>query len=113
MTPDESREQKAMLLLEHQEAEDQLSNLEEKAKRISERILAVAEYLREASDRRTDISDTQIYVTRASTKMDIGRDPQIAMAMDYQAKLKLVDELRTARARVGELEKRKHALGLK
>ena len=38
MTEDEKRQQKAMLLLEHQEAEQNLAHLEEKAERLSRRI---------------------------------------------------------------------------
>jgi hypothetical protein len=39
MTADETREQKALLLLEYQETEAELANVEEKARRLAERIL--------------------------------------------------------------------------
>jgi hypothetical protein len=114
MTEDEKRQQKAMLLLEHQEAEQHLAHLQAKAATVSARIQGVAEWLTRASrPGGMDSLGSEVYVSQISTRVDVLKDPQVAIAMDLNAAKKLIVEIKEARARVTELSERKQSLGLK
>ncbi|PYX52883.1 MAG: hypothetical protein DMG76_27815 [Acidobacteria bacterium] len=112
MTEDEKRQQKAMLLLEHQEAEENLAHLEEKAKRVSQRIMAVAEWLERASQRGSDLNRDKIWIPKLGD-VNFLADPEFGMAMDFEAAKTLFQEVRDAKDKFGELTKRKQSLGLK
>jgi hypothetical protein len=115
MTTDETREQKALLLLEYQEAEAELANVEEKAIRIAERILAVGHWLRGfASDRAADdvSTTTTIRVSETATKINV-KDQKVIESMNYQAAIALMQEMWQIRVRLEGLKKRKQTLGLK
>lgn len=92
MTDEEKRQQKALLLLEYQEATDHLANLEEKARRIAEKFAALGKWLDKFTYR------------------DLGDKRPELIAPDLDA---LVAEINQARARVKDLEGRKTSLGLK
>jgi hypothetical protein len=116
MTEDEKRQQKAMLLLECQEAEQHLAHLQEKAKRISQNILAVSKWIENRSkgyNAAGSGEEDKVYVTEIGRYVNIFADPEIAKAMDFEAANSLAIELNEARRRVRELSERKKALGLK
>lgn len=113
MTADEAREQKAMLLLDSQEAEQELAALEEKVTRVSERILAVGQWLDDAGRRNYDLNRSEVHLRDTGKKIDVLKDQQVRQAMNFDDAVKLIDEIKVARARVEDLHKRKQALGLK
>jgi hypothetical protein len=108
MTDDEKRQQKAMLLLETQEAEQSLAELQEKAYRIAENIREIGQWLQEARGvmnmRMSDASDRHARVISGQ---------QYRTAMNFDAAAALVAELTAARQKVQLLHERKAALGLK
>ena len=112
MTKDEMRQQKAMLLLEHQEATERFAHLREKAKRISNRILAVQKWISDASEG-YNLDRDSVYLTEVHGEVKILTDPEVAKAMDFDAVKQLFHEIQDAKATVVELQKRKEALGLK
>jgi coenzyme F420-reducing hydrogenase alpha subunit len=112
MTPDETRNQKALLLLEYQEAEQQVADLEEKAARIAERIGAVSQWLKTISSNR-EIHPSDIPVWIAGAKADIFKDSQFAAAMNLEDARKLVQEIIEARERLSDLTRRKQVSHLK
>ena len=112
MTSDESREQKAMLLLEYQEAEQYLAELEEKALRMSYLIDAAAEWLRHFADRNKDISKSEVWVPNARKNID-AKDAGTANALNFKTVIELSKEIAEARGRVSSLQQRKQAIGLK
>jgi hypothetical protein len=112
MTPDEARQQKALLLLEHQEAEQQVADLEEKAARIAQRIGAISGWLKTISSSR-EIHPSNVPTWIAGVEADILRDPQFAAAMNLEDVRKLVQEIIEARGRLSDLSRRKQASHLK
>ena len=110
MTEDEKRHQKAMLLLEYQEAEEHLANLQEKAKRISYRLLAVAKWMDNCA-KGAAVSD-KVHVSELGGIVSIS-SPDIIAAVDFPVAQSLYIELMEAQRRVRELSDRKHSLGLK
>jgi hypothetical protein len=111
MTENEARHQKAMLLLESQEAEQNLALLQEKAKRIANRLLAVVEWLENAG--RSARTDSKFWSNRASGQIDIFGDPQIEIAMNLAEVKQVVSDIKAAHALTLSLNERKQALGLK
>jgi hypothetical protein len=81
MTEDEKRQQKAMLLLEYQEAEQHLAHLEAKAASTSRRLAVVSEWLANASKRHNDLRD-QFYSSQSGGEVSV-QDPQVQIAMDF------------------------------
>jgi len=113
MTEDEKRQQKAMLLLEHQEAEQNLAHLEEKAERLSRRIRGVSEWLSYAAQRNSDLSRDEIWIHGLGVRVEPLKDIEIARSMDFDAAAKLIQEIKDARSTLEQLSKRKQSLGLK
>ena len=110
MTEDEKRQQKAMLLLEYQEAEEHLANLQEKAKRISARLLAVSKWMENCASGGA-VSD-KVHVSELGGVVSVS-SPEIIDAVNFPAARSLYTELMEAQRRVRELSDRKHSLGLK
>jgi hypothetical protein len=114
MTEDEKRQQKAMLLLEYQEAQEHLAHLQEKAKRISNNILAVSKWMDNCSQGYSSAAgEDRVYITDIGGTVNILTDPNVAKAMDFDAAKSLALELDEARRRLQELSERKTSLGLK
>lgn len=113
MTADETREQKALLLLEYQETEAELANVEEKARRLAERILAVGYWLLGfASDRSADIAMSEAWVPGPATRINV-KEAKTVESMNYQTATAVIQQMWQVRGRLAELRKRKDALGLK
>lgn len=114
MTEDEKRRQKADLLLEYAEAEQNLSHLREKATRLGVRIEAVSKWLLKAGENQNDKIGDRVYVSTAgSSTFDILTDPEIPIAMNFSEASKLIEEIRAGIHKVIDLRQRKAALGLK
>ncbi|MDP9161048.1 MAG: hypothetical protein M3O09_12585 [Acidobacteriota bacterium] len=111
MTENEKREQKAMLLLEYQEAEQDLAHLRAKAATLSNRIDDVSRWVAAASRSYETVHPTA--EQRYNKDVEILADPQLKIAMDFDAAAKLVQEITEAKAKIEELARRKHSLGLK
>jgi hypothetical protein len=115
VTEDEKRQQKAMLLLEYQEADEHFAHLQEKAKRLSNNLLALSKWIEDRSQGYTVSggSEDKVHVTEAGGWITILNNPDIAKTMDFEALKAVANELKQARARVQELSERKRSLGLK
>lgn len=114
MTEDEKRQQKAMLLLEHQEAMDHLANLQEKAKRMSRYISAVSKWVEDRMHGYSSAAgENKVYMSEGGGHVDVLSDPAVPKAMDFEAAKSLALEMQEARRRVEELSERKKSLGLK
>lgn len=112
MTSEEKRHQKAMLLLEHQEASEHLANLEEKAVRLAQLLELVSLWVKQGSKSYMQIED-EIGTIKLGPRINIATDPQITDAMDFPNALSLIKDIKAARERVKDLEARKSRLGLK
>jgi hypothetical protein len=109
MTDDEKRRQKAMLLLEHQEAENDLAHLREKAGRLALRIKDVGEWLTDASPDHQHFSDD-------AARRNANIRTNIALyrgALNFDDALAAMDEIVRAEELVRTLGRRKSDLGLK
>ncbi len=109
MTDDEKRQQKAVLLLEYQEAEENLAHLREKAGVLARSTNEVGMWL----------GRTYLPV-RANDQDDRKRDANIRAnlaqyreALNLDAAVSLMDEIGQAEQELGSLSERKKALGLK
>jgi hypothetical protein len=109
MTEDEKRQQKAMLLLDFQEAQTNLTHLTQEAGRMSTPIRKVGDWLSNAEttdysyDQRAREKDAQI---RANLEL-------YRQGLNFDAAVALMDEIKDARALLDRLEKRKAEFGLK
>jgi hypothetical protein len=114
VTQDEMRRQKADLLLEYEEAEQHLAHLREKAIRTGQRVEAISKWLLNAGEPYNDRIGDRFYVSGGggSAMIEIA-DPQVAIAMDFDAAKKLIEEIRSAHKKIQELKQRKQSLGLK
>ncbi len=106
MTDDEKRQQKAMLLLEHQEAEQELRHLEVRAMNMSEKLAQVAGWLEETAKGE---SGGHVQIKEA----DIIADGNFRLAMNMDAATLIVEQIKAARLRVRNLQQRKLLLGLR
>jgi|ERR1022692_1616855 hypothetical protein len=112
MTEDEKRQQKAMLLLEYQEAEATLAHLNEKARRSVESLRQIAEWLAKAYDRTWNFNpDEPIYAQGKPIK--ILEDPRYETSMNFQDIAKLAREIKDSMDTLRTLSERKQQLGLK
>jgi hypothetical protein len=107
MTDDEKRQQKAMLLLECQEAEEELAQLIVKADCIAERIGQVRVWLQEVTLNPADGGHI------AAREKSVQGDPEMKLAMDYDRVEELVNHLKESRSKVARLKEGKEKLGLK
>jgi hypothetical protein len=115
VTEDEKRRQKADLLLEYEETEQHLAHLKEKAIRTGQNVEAVSRWLLNAGEPYSDKISERFYITSGggSALVDVLTDPQVALAMDFNAAAKLVEEIRAGHRKIQELKQRKASLGLK
>jgi hypothetical protein len=110
MTEDEKRQQKAMLLLEHQEAIEELKHLQEKAKRSAENIKTVADWVARCASPFTGVDyDKTTATLDANVRTNLA---QYREKLDMNALLKEVDDLKKAEGKVQDLASRKASLGL-
>lgn len=110
MTEDEKRQQKAMLLLEYQEAETSLAHLAEKAMRMANQISQVKDWLRSKTP---EVARNMGYRAQdAEAEFNKIKD-SLRLAMNFDSVCALAAELVQARDHLEELRKRKEALGLK
>ena len=115
MTEDESRQQKATLLLELNEAEQELANLEEKARRISLCLEAIHKWLDDfvranIFDGTSNVGNT--YLSQLGS-VNVLSDPKFASAMNFDEMKDTADKIKDVRSRIVSLTERKRNLGLK
>jgi hypothetical protein len=111
MTDGEKREQKALLLLEYQEAEDHLPQLKEKARRKGQSFGVVERWLRYIAGDRQAIE----YGEDLSKVGDMIRPnlEKYRENLDLDEIFQLADEVESAKLKVNDLRKRKEQLGLR
>jgi hypothetical protein len=113
MTVDEKRQQKAMLLLEYQEAEDELASLQEKALRLSKTINDVVTFLNRNCNPRVRPASAQFEREAAEADAKVRTSAVYREAFSVDKVVSTIDEIQSAYKRVQELTDRKAALGLK
>jgi hypothetical protein len=104
MTEDEKRRQKADLLLEFQEAEHELANLREKAKRFSGKLKALSEWMADCSQ--PSLADPSYFADRRQQAI------QGAEALNLEALKQIDQEISSAQRKVSSLRESKTSLGL-
>ncbi len=107
LSADESRQQKAMLLLEHKEAVDALAELKERAIRIGRDIQQFGKWLADEPARRVYQRNQEQY----GLPVDL-LEQRYAQALNLEEALALADAIRAAMAKIKDLEDRKRNLGL-
>lgn len=107
LSMDESRQQKAMLLLEHKEAVDELAGLREQAIRLGRDIEQFGKWLSTDPTRKIYTGTQQQYGLPTDSL-----DVKYERAVDFQEALALADAMRAATAKVKDLEFRKRDLNL-
>ena len=107
MTDDEKRQQKAMLLLEHQETRQELEHLRTKAWNISEQISDISYWLRDA--REMDAPGSRERERNEKISRNLSRYREI---FNFDSVLQLRDELKRTNEKLHELDKQRKALGL-
>lgn len=104
MNDEEKRNQKAWLLLEHQEALESLAHLKERGARLSETFLKIGDWLRHQATgqpgRYRHVNSSEMIADYRGT----GSAEELAA---------FLDELEAARHKVLDLERRKTELGLR
>lgn len=108
MTEDEKRRQQADLLLEFQDTEHEIAHLQEKAKRIGELIAQFGEWMKHSPTTHVFRGDQAHHGYSV-----IPSDQRIVAALNADEAFTLADELRSASARLRDLEERKRKLGLR
>src|SRR5436305_7564072 len=106
MTVDEKRQQKAMLLLEYQEAEQELAHLREKAGRTAEPFNEVAIWLKHAN-LPVARSGNEDETRDAEIRANLGRYRE---AVNFDNALALMDEISAAKNTLQVLAERKSNL---
>src|SRR6266852_1773018 len=107
MTIDEKRHQKAMLLLEFQEANENLAHLREKANRIVKPVCDVAQCLKAAAEASRSYDNKETAVSFAIKADRNAYMEALASVLD------VLEEIRAAEEELEKLGERKAALGLK
>ncbi len=110
MTDDEKRQQKAMLLLEHQEAEENLAQLREKAGRISAPFAKVGKWLEYSQMNYLGGYEREKAQINGEIRSNLDAYRQ---AMNFDETLSLMDEIVAAERKLRDPSQRKQALGLK
>lgn len=111
MTDEEKRQQKAMLLLEAQEADDELAHLREKATQEAVKLHEVAQWLEDAIG---DGYSHDIALKREERERKISTSGhQYSQTMNFANIVDLVHQIKEARKIQGGLQARKAALGLR
>jgi hypothetical protein len=111
MTDEDKRQQKAMLLLEFQEAEEELAHLEENAKRLAGDIREVADWV-ETATFPDFLRKREIQERHAKLSSEAG-SKRYSEALDFEKARDSVSLVTEAREKVEELKQRKASLGLK
>lgn len=113
MTEDEKRQQKALLLLEFQEAETNLANLREKAGRIGREVSEVGEWLARMSPEYAPNMEYNKadHVKRSATILT--SLAKYRSAMNFDEAITLMGEIDQTVKSVAALALRKSELGLK
>ncbi len=109
MTQEEMRQQKAYLLLEYQEVEDQLRHLEEAAKVQGELITTFGNWLQHAP------ATSIIKQGQPHHGIAMGgyMAEKYATALNAEKAFELADKIRMAQAKLAELKERKERLGVR
>jgi len=107
VSADEMKQQKAMLLLEHSEATEELAALKERAIRVGRDIRQFGQWLAEDAARKIYTRDQQQY----GVAVDL-LDDKFSQAVNFLEATKLADEIRVSMDKVRDLELRKRNLGL-
>ena len=113
MTEEEKRQQRAMLLLEFEEATDNLASLREKAGRIGRDILEVGTWLASMSaERGPSVETNRIENSRRDQRI---RDSlsKYKSAMGFEDAVSLMNEIAGAEKILSDLAFRKRELGAK
>jgi hypothetical protein len=115
MTDDEKREIKGRLLLEFQDAEDELAHLSEKARNEASNLRVLASFLDGARPPDTQTGPyvekgLEYHATRLAT---IRRNCGYGDSLSFDVLLQLANELQRAEQRVRTLKKQKVELGLR
>jgi hypothetical protein len=108
MTDDEKRKQKMNLLMEHEEARQELEQLRIKAWTISQQLGEVAQLINESREMG---SFSEMRLLEAGKKISQNADTY-KKAMNFEAVMALRGELAVANAKFKELTAQKKALGL-
>jgi hypothetical protein len=109
MTTDEKRQQKAALLLEHEETRQELAHIRAKAWALSQGIKETADWLADAREMLGPASDSS--ARERDEKIRDGMNSYRAM-FDFAAIVALREELKVTNAKLRELAEQKKALGL-
>ena len=109
MTEDDKRQQKAMLLLEHLEAKQNLAHLQTKATQLAEALSAVREWLLNATKDHAGYDRTRIQMLDANIRSGAMK---YSDALSFASILALIDEIGQAEGKVRELAQQKEKLGL-
>lgn len=110
MTEDEKRQQKAMLLLDFEEAVEELKHLQERSKRVAEDIALIAEWVKRSTGSFTGKDyDQHTASIDASVRANLAKYREV---LNIDIALKSIEECNAAGDRVKELRSRKDALGL-
>ena len=111
MTDDEKRQQKAALLLEYQETEDDLRHLHERSHRITE---TMTELLRTIQPNLgAIIDDRHAHYDRPTKHWDHGKIDRAREALNIDGILDLANEIRKTESKLEQLKSRKQSLGLR
>ena len=107
MAEDEKRNQKGILLLEYQEAEQELAHLRTKAAKLSDDMYWVREWLDKAAKGKND-EKTRSEDDNIRTNFNKYKE-----ALRLEALLSLVDDIHKAEGKLATLAAQKTSLGLK
>ena len=108
MTDEDNRQQRAMLLLEVREAEDELAHLEESAKRLAEDIRQVADWVESATY--ADFHQKMEIQERHARISSGGGSSRYSQALNIQRAMEAVMLVLGARKKVDDLKQRKASL---
>jgi hypothetical protein len=111
MTADEKRQERAMLLLDHKEALQELGMLRSKAARMAGSIRPLMQILKRASGDGSGPVENSSYGAKPPL-LSNSLSPELEKAVDFQAAKQIILEIEQAEAKVDDLQKRKEAAGL-
>lgn len=113
MTDDQKRLDKAALLLEYQEAEDEVGHLFERSHKITGALDELLRTIRPDLSVLIDEAHAHYDQKTISEMWGYGKVEQMRKALDIDAMLNLADEIRKAKWKLAGLKQRKQALGLR
>jgi hypothetical protein len=112
MTEDEKRNQKAMLLLEYQEAEEEFAHLAEKAALLTSDLNKLASVIAFARSH-PDVSPANSERARFEREEINKAIDRFRASVNFDSALSLLRELDEAKQKIRSLRERKAALGLR